>query len=1460
MKLRKRVLLPGGFLIILTLVLYLSTDYVFHNEKIKTLILDEIGEKFGENLNIAELTTHFGYVNFKGVKFNFENGSDYFSIDELGIGWSLLDLVKNRFTPTKGITEIKLIRPELVISIANGSSDSTVETHSFYLKRDQLISQIETTYKTIFDNFKNISRIQIMDGRVLYKTAAGEILTITQDLDGTFETADKINARINLESRLFNSADKNLVFTAESYLPDFNFSSEILIDNYDLGSDFPDMLFKAIKFKEGQVDAKLSVERISDGRIQNKYNVSGDISLTGGSYILKEFDIGITDIKAAGKIHNDLFEIREFQCSGSGADIKVFGNIDNILDPELNLTLSLAGVDLEAIQSDSLIKTGRSLQGIVSGTLSIEGFHKDAVLSGNLFSDVITIDDLVFSDFSTNVILDYPKLSFKDVKSSLVDTEIKFDYDTDLEDLNSVFISGDINGNFLTLQDYIYYPAENDYDGSINFLLNKKGQELEGYGSLQMTSSNEKGDLKYEGNFSVYNKKILLKGKSDDGELSFEGTLNYDNSEFDINVNNAYPALTHDLDYPLEKLAGKDILLNMNMNGNEYRTNILISALTGRGDTLATVNGDYIITALGQGYLQTEFRVPVSDSDVFTVNVELSRNDKKYLFDNIYSPDLFTGYGELDSEENMKLSARINIDTDVSRLSSFLDQDILDRGFIKGGIDITGNFDTPVINGNLSLVNAERDSISNLKGSVQFKSTNWKRYFISDVILSQNEQRIAQGAGEIDLDELSGKLDIKGENVPLQTFSSFFDPGNRDRYSGEATYNLSYLKNLYGNYLTGTVDIAEGKIERYYIEDLSLQLKYPILPENQAGNNEEIINSGFTPQGLWVEKLSFNTPNNLKTSGSGFVSLSEEFDSDFNLKLDGNILSIFSDSWDYFRSTSSLGNINLMFNGTLSNPYLNSGNISISNGSMELRSVFEKIENLSLSAELETGSRYLNLIQAEADLDGKHVSIENVYQENIITSAGESFPLIPFEIMDDGLNLGIMKINTTEQGIDPHIVEVFYGKNRGNIQLLGRNENESFYLAGPKENPKIRGNAKIKDARIHYPVTTSGDYTEPNIVQRFLTRADWDVILIPESNNFYTRKEPNSLIPIFKEFAGDLFINVKVEDEEEGLYFTGSLDEDFENEFMVHGDLKSSRGQLETLDFVFKVENFELFFNQGQPNVRGIAKTKVRDPQISSSPGLESNSKSLVDIYLILVSDEAGPGGQLLDYGTWDENYEPLFYFQLSAEPNLSSFSVPVTSSSTQLQDLNNKTTHLTDERLLRLLGISPDNIGNKAASMMVARGEQMLLDPVLQPVNRTIQRTFGLDEFRIRPNISKAFSYQRYDPRLFEQGIETDGTNLMNPKYLFLSPELSIGKYILDDLYFNYQGQIVRTISGENQDDVGLSHLLGLEYRLKNQIYIEFQWDYDYYRFLNKGDARLWFRHQIQLKGLDKNKKEKKY
>ena len=56
-------------------------------------------------------------------------------------------------------------------------------------------------------------------------------------------------------------------------------------------------------------------------------------------------------------------------------------------------------------------------------------------------------------------------------------------------------------------------------------------------------------------------------------------------------------------------------------------------------------------------------------------------------------------------------------------------------------------------------------------------------------------------------------------------------------------------------------------------------------------------------------------------------------------------------------------------------------------------------------------------------------------------------------------------------------------------------------------------------------------------------------------------------------------------------------------------------------------------------------------------------------------------------------------------------------------------------------------------------------------------------------------------------------------------SSEFTIGKYLSQDLYFTYTGQLVSVYNNE-QSEFNLNHSLGLEYRFLRNVLIEFEYD----------------------------------
>jgi hypothetical protein len=88
----------------------------------------------------------------------------------------------------------------------------------------------------------------------------------------------------------------------------------------------------------------------------------------------------------------------------------------------------------------------------------------------------------------------------------------------------------------------------------------------------------------------------------------------------------------------------------------------------------------------------------------------------------------------------------------------------------------------------------------------------------------------------------------------------------------------------------------------------------------------------------------------------------------------------------------------------------------------------------------------------------------------------------------------------------------------------------------------------------------------------------------------------------------------------------------------------------------------------------------------------------------------------------------------------------------------------------------------------------------------------------------------------------------------LFESSELTVGKYLSKDLYLSYTGQLVAA-ANETQSQFNFNHSLGLEYRLYQNLLLEFQYDREALRYLNlystkpyQEDFKIRLRHSFSF------------
>jgi hypothetical protein len=178
-----------------------------------------------------------------------------------------------------------------------------------------------------------------------------------------------------------------------------------------------------------------------------------------------------------------------------------------------------------------------------------------------------------------------------------------------------------------------------------------------------------------------------------------------------------------------------------------------------------------------------------------------------------------------------------------------------------------------------------------------------------------------------------------------------------------------------------------------------------------------------------------------------------------------------------------------------------------------------------------------------------------------------------------------------------------------------------------------------------------------------------------------------------------------------------------------------------------------------------------------------------------------------------------------------------------------------TQENVLAYLGYSVENISNKASDIGVTITENLLIRPLVRPLERKMERGLRLDYVRLSLQITSNLFYYSLQPRwkyLPENSYLRYNYNTgFDPALLLLqSSEITLGKYLFKDFYFSYSGQLV---SIYDEPKFGLNHRFGLEYRLLQNLLLEFEYDKLYMnpKFYSQDalhDFRIRFKHSFNF------------
>ena len=712
-------------------------------------------------------------------------------------------------------------------------------------------------------------------------------------------------------------------------------------------------------------------------------------------------------------------------------------------------------------------------------------------------------------------------------------------------------------------------------------------------------------------------------------------------------------------------------------------------------------------------------------------------------------------------------------------------------GELNGKIEVRGSLDDPKL---VAKLQGDRIIINDMgyySFDMELKSDT-SQFLIDSMKVALNNRAILSGSVDVDYKSELVNARIEGKEIDTEYILRSVDK-NSDFISGIADYLLEINGPIRSPQISGGITLTNGVIEKIPFDEIVIGIKDSL----STGSNF----LDYKNHHLNISEFVALKGGQYHLEGSGNLPLYEDGKIDLSVQFDGDILWLIPKWDDFFIDGASFTSINLKVAGTPSRPKITHGHARIDRGELWLNDVARHVENINGEIYYEQKANFIVLKNISAEVDGNKLFINN--EKSVTTSDG--IELKPWYFKNPDLNFGILTLHTSKKGVELTIPALMIEDESGTLALSGKTDNEKFYLAGPVGDPYAWGEITLADSRVTFPFPPGDE--DPSNVVKFLRSIYWDVQVKAGKDLEYVRQVPG--------FLGEVNTELNIDPSSEGLVFKGVI----ENEtFYPEGKLISSRGRIDYLDLNFRVENFGFVFNKGsEPEVYGRAWTSVRD-SVGATPKT---------IYLELYAVDEATGLE-----TRRARWEDFRFRLVSADPTIGE----------------------SQEQVLAYLGYSVGNVEEKAKKVGGAVTDNYLIRPLLRPIERGIEKYLGIDFVRFNARIAE---------NLFSAGTQSGSqnnfynqyytTNSMPYAWLIQSSEFTIGKYLTQDLYFTYTGQVV-ALAHEEQSEFTLNHSLGIEYRFLKNLLFEFEYDremlqlYEMYNKSYQEDFKVRFRYSFSF------------
>jgi len=1243
-------------------------------------------------------------------------------------------------------------------------------------------------YRSLMKEYDFIKRITIREGEILvFDDATNKQTRLAKQINGWASTNEKGKAWIRMAGHLFNTDEYNTVIYGQLDLRRGGLDNiNIDLHDYNIASQIPFLQPDYLAFQNGVVNGQLTVtERHEPDR---GFDIAGNIKLENGQIKLESENLYFSDINIAAEIDNWNLKIKQAHQYINGTPTTLEGRIINLIDPHLDLHLRSEKFDIARFVREIQPEVNMPLYGTTQFDVAIKEALNAPKMNGYIKADSLYFDRKKLTDFKMEIDFEGRSVAFPK-------------------------IFGKLEGGELTGR------GRMDYSGGerqLNFDINLTGDfagELRGVG------------------LSTVERCVTV------CDLSIFGTLRdpVSTGKLQLNLNNRFD---------------ESIVLDGSVNFTR-RTGLFVSAVASEkeGFTItasmqnAFSDPTFDVEATNIEHLMAFFNDPAVAyiRNNFSINMTAEGNPneikvnlgglRRYSYEKVFeihaksdassrlenysgSLILFPNISPLKSEG----SFQIDINEEAVELSRLVIGDWLEADFSlpkspqrarQGRVYLSG-LKLPLL---LSLLDQDTENYDGeLYGQISLNGNAANPQYRGDLWL-------LNGAfGEIR--PVKGELSFLADSEKLQVNRLDFEDPESMTFVSEGAYEFETRKleavlassNLDMNevisLITGRRDIIQGKA----MIQVAMNGQLPQIPLSgkvnvhkakildfafdevvfDFGKEEGSTGSYVSDAGFYSGKTSLTKQDEFVLNGSSFLPFNGEHELDVQLSGKGNFLSILSDILPgLVKESGSQGHLEFSLTDWYTRPKFADSRLTFDKGLLRLSEVVSEIKHLRGDLAIASVDYFLDVDELAGTIRGQPFSIRTTN-----TMFGLNHGVYdPLRVGGDDLNLGAIILKTGAEGIPVNIPGVMEEGELGWLRLTGYNhgspevkkgteKEEQFFIAGPWERPKARGKVYIQNANLMWPFDESAGDVNP-IVKNIINSIDWDVTAVANNDTRYERQ-----------FSG-VYVSMEV-NKGDTLDFEGVLKD---STFTIAGKVESQRGQIEYFDLSFRVEKVGAEFNRSSlyPYVYGKAWTVVRD-----------TSNVPQDVYLTLYSVD-DVTRQEVTKGRYDR------------------IRLKVSSQYSKYEETQGET--------MATLGYSSETLDERARGAVGSSTDNFIFRPLFRPIERQLERKLGLDVVRFSYSVARNFLNSSFTN-------EQLGSSLA----LLRSSRLVLGKYLTEDIYLIYTGELKSDIDYQfiNEKGVGLQHIVGLEYRLNPQWLLQMEYDYNTLLQTHKQDKKIWLRHSF--------------